>query len=85
VTTGYNDATAATTETSSDWLASAVPSPRHLWRYLEGEAVRVLAGDAVMFRADRGHRYANESDIMVHCITVVSMPALGPEAGSAPG
>lgn len=41
------------------------------------ETHQLLAGDAVMFRADQEHRYANDSTAATRFAMVVSMAALG--------
>jgi transcriptional regulator with XRE-family HTH domain len=49
------------------------------------EAHTLQAGDAVMFRADREHRYSNGSEAPTRFALVVSMPARGIEGGGATG
>lgn len=49
-----------------------------------GEPHRLLAGDAVAFRADREHRYGNESDSALRFVMVVATPALGAATPGTP-
>jgi len=46
------------------------------------EAHTLLTGDAVMFRADREHRYANDGAAPVRFALVVSMPTLGADVAA---